>query len=231
MPSSTNGAETHSEQAPGSLYYRGSAEPGQNPSASQEYIERMQETIVAVWDDTNPLPISSGLLIYWNERLLSAIVSPDLIGRFRRRSEASVYELWEDTPDGRRCCRIEGLRVASSGRGQIDRAVSKACEEFIAAIAVPPRTVSAAVAPPAKLYVALLRIRPFPMANDPVAYLLLNAAYRRVGLKWPGPGLVPRGPGSVGVEFNRAIARSLQPKSPTLEPLIEFLAAKSSFIE
>jgi len=231
MPSSTNGAETHSEQAPGSLYYRGSAEPGQNPSASQEYIERMQETIVAVWDDTNPLPIGSGLLIYWNECLLTAIAPADVIGRFRRRGEASVYELWEDTPDGRRCCQMEGLRVASSGHGQIARAVGQACEEFIAAIAVKPRTVRAAVAPSAKLYVALLRIRPFPMANDAIAYLSLNAAYRRVGLKWPGPGLVPRGKSSVGVEFNRAIARSLQPNSPTLEPLIEFLAAKSSFIE
>jgi hypothetical protein len=231
MPSGTNGAETHSEQAPGSLYYRGSAEPGENPSASQEYIERMQETIVAVWDNTNPLPIGSGLLIYWNERLLTAIAPDDVVGRFRRLGEASVYDLWEDTPDGRRYCHMEGLRVASSGHGQIAGAVSKACEEFIAAIAMPPRTVTAAVAPPAKLYVALLQIRPFPMANDPIAYLALTAAYRRVGLQWPGPGLVPRGPGSVGVEFNRAIARSLQPNSPTLESLIEFLAAKSSFIE
>jgi len=230
MASSANGAEKPREQGPGSLYYRGSAEPGQNPSASQAYIERMEETIVSVWDDTNPLPISSGLLIYWHERLLAAIAPTDVVGRFRRQGEASVYELWEDTPEGPRCCRMEGRR-AGRRPGQIDRAVSKACEEFIAAIAAPPRTVSAAVAPSAKLYVTLLRIRPFALANDPIAYLALNAAYRRIGLKWPGPGLVPRGKGSVGVEFNRAIARSLQPKSPTLDPLIEFLATKTSFIE
>lgn len=230
MSGNANGSDERPEQVPGLLYYRGSSEPGQNPSASLEYIERMQKTIVAVWDETNPLPIGSGLLIYWHEQLLTAIEPAELVGRFRRQAEASVYELWEDTPDGPRCRRMEGLRTGG-GQGEMERAVRDACEEFIAAIAVAPQTVRAAVASAARLYVALLRIRPFPLANDPIAYLALNAAYRRVGLKWPGPGLVPRGKTSVGVEFNRAIARSLQPNAPTMEPLIDFLAAKTSFIE
>lgn len=230
MSAGTNGSETPLEQSPGSLYYRGSAEPGQNPTASVEYVERMQGTIVEVWDDTNPLPLGSGLFIYWHERLLSAVAPEDLVGRFRRQGETSVYRLWEDSPEGPRCHRMEGLRVVP-GQGQVESAVKAVCEEFIAANAAPPQTVRAAVTPAAKLYVALLKIRPFPLANDAIAYLALNAAYRRVGLKWPGPGLVPRGTNAVGVEFNRAIARSLQPNAPDPQPLIEFLAAKTSFIE
>jgi hypothetical protein len=230
MPSTSNGADQPSRFEPGSLYYRGSPEPGQNPSASTEYVSRMTDRIVSVWTDDWPCPIGSGLFIYWHEQLLTAIEPAEIVGRYRERGETSVYEVWEETTSGPRQCRREGLR-AGRFRNIIETAVSKACDEFHETTVHQTSDITEAVTPPARLMIALLRIRPFPIANDPIAYLALHAGYRSRGLKTPGPGMVPRAPSSIGIEFNKAIARSLQPKSPSIDSLIRFLAAHSSLIE
>lgn len=218
---------------PGLLRYRSSPEPGQNPPATAEYASRMAYAFTSMWDENEEdrrfFPsIDSKVLLYFHRELLTAIEPDTVIGRYRRRREDSVFEVWEGK-DGAtlRRCLVRGLQGDTS---VIERTVKEACDEFEAAVAAHPRDtehIRLAVIPPAKLFRALLRIRPFPIANDPIAILVLHAAYHRFGLD--RFGIVPRGPSPLGVEFNHAIARSLQPKQPSISPLIDFLAANSSF--
>ena len=218
---------------PGLLRYRSSPEPGQNPPATAEYASRMAYAFTSMWDereeDRRFFPsIDSKVLLYFHRELLSAVEPNTVIGRYRARKEDSVYEVWERQADSTLLrCRVRGL---PGGASVIEQAVKEACDEFEAAVAAYPgdaQHIRLAVTPPAKLFRALLRIRPFPIANDPIAILVLHAAYHRFGLD--RFGIVPRGPSPLGIEFNHAIARSLQPKRPAMGPLIDFLATNSSF--
>jgi hypothetical protein len=223
----------HQKMEPGLLRYRASPQPGQNPPATAEYAARMAYAFTSMWDeeeeDRRFFPaIGSKVLLYFHRELLSAIEPDTVIGRYRTLGEDSVFEVWEEQPDSTlRGCLLKGLEGDAT---TIERAVKEACDEFEAAVAaynVETQLIRSAVIPPAKLYHALLRIRPFPIANDPIALLVFHAAYHRFGLD--RFGIVPREPDPLGIEFNHAIARSLQPKSPSTAQLIDFLAAHSSF--
>src|ERR1700690_480356 len=102
MPETSNGRSEKAPVRPGLLWYRPLSEPGRNQSVRNELEARVIEAIKATWTDvptsTPPLlpPIDRELLIYWHEKLLSAIEPEEVVGRFREVGETSLYEVWED---------------------------------------------------------------------------------------------------------------------------------------
>jgi hypothetical protein len=250
-PHSGNGNPPKAVHTPGLLQYRAPAEPGRDIPSTRDHYRRLADAIGRIWTGQTPSGqghielvrhsmITSDRLLDWHKELLFGLEHPeDVIGRFRKYGEQSIYEVWTDaSPDDEsRPCRLQGLRV-DQNESTIDDAARNACSAFEHAVASrseEPHWVYEAVAPSATLYLELLRIRPFVVANDSIAYLALQAAYSRLGLSRllvaPRSGMkleVERT--RLGVDFNHAIARSLQPTHPSSTPLIEFLVANSEFL-
>jgi hypothetical protein len=225
----TNGGKQLRGLVPGTLYYRGSPERGVDPEPTDEYSSRMQNEIIAIWTKEWPKSFGCDLLIAWHRNLLSGIVGvEEVVGRLRAIGMTSVFEVWEDTPTGPHGCRRQGMGVEHDG--EVEAAVRSACDAFLTAAAVAAPDVATAVRPISRFYIELLRIRPFALANDHVAHLALHATYRMRLLEPPGPGMAPRAYSPEGVKFNRAIAAGLQLRSPSIEPLVQFLTANSKLM-
>jgi hypothetical protein len=238
-----NGDPSREHYEPGLLRYRFRADPEQLPEHAALYVEehndRLERALNEIWLPTNGPnypPILPATLTDWHTHLLTDIEPAERIGRFRRFGERSVYEVWEETDGKPRRCVRDGITVPGIGDQTIHERVLDVCQTFHASranLSDGPSRVADAVKACAELYVALLKARPFLIDNDPITYMTLHAAYRRVGLepliytpRMPeeGPNVEMDERARQNLLFNHAVARSLQPNNASPEPLVSFLA-------
>ena len=248
-----NGKPSHEQHTPGLLRYRFSPDPEQlvQPELRDEHTERLEQALRAIWETPGQVrypPITPETLTNWHRRLLLGLEPDDRVGHFRTYKEQSSCEVWEEAEDGSddepRHCVCPGVEVPALGDQKIWEVVREACSTFESSVKAQQRAqsrkINDAVRPCAKLYVALLKARPFSIDNDPVAYLVLHGAYLRTGLQ---PLIYsPRMPTvaetsaeqdvervAINLDFNHALARSLQPNGDDLDQLVAFLATHASF--
>jgi hypothetical protein len=215
-----------------------------HPDLETEHKVRFGRALFAIWEPTTSLGrLRPGDLTNWHRRLLRGLEPDERVGVLRHHGEQSTYDIWKTSDSGDEHdlehCACLGLDVPADKPNAIWDAVDQACEAFGAAVDARQREPSSnlddAVRPCAELYVALLRIRPFATDNDQIAYLALHAAFRRMGLE---PLIyAPRLPGdeeelgraAIGLDFNHALARSLQPNARDIGSLTAFLTRHTAF--
>jgi hypothetical protein len=248
----TNGKASHGAGAPG-LLYRCSFSPEQLTDSAllSQYVERLEQELIAVWKPSNReryAPITPESLAGCHGRLLRNLEPKERVGRFRQYKEQSSYVIFDETArstvgGAQEQCVCPGVE-AEPGAHRIKDVLKEACDAFQSAVEARPksrpRDISDAVRPCAELYVAILKARPFLVANDPVAYVALQSAYRHMGLQ---PLFYsPRPPSRseqatdadieramINLSFNRALARSLRPDAGDIDELIGFLAMHARF--
>jgi hypothetical protein len=233
------------ERKPGLLRYRFNADPEQlHDDLVPEYRDRLEQVLGEIWGagttEKTPAQIAAETLTNWHRHLLRGLEPDDRIGRFRHWKERSTYEVRldrvDDEKDEQGYCICPGVEVPEPNDHTIWHVITRACETFREATDTlrGSQDVTKRVRPCAELFVAVLRTRPFVTNNDQIAYLTLQGGLLRMGLT---PLLfVPREPVSeegedldvqravINLDFNDAVACSLQPNYGDLEPLVTFLA-------